>query len=401
MNTIFVGSLFPQERETEIRNNSKSGIDNAANNLQWALIEGLDYYYPNLRVITFPNIRTFPLHYRKILFRKSIFIHKSGSEDDCMGFINLPIIKHVIKKHSLYNILFKIVNPKEETTIIIYGIHSPFLKAAVEIKKKNKNIQICLIVPDLPQFMSESKNPIYLFLKSIDSVLINKCLKNIDSFVLLSDSMADTLGLGNKPWTRVEGIFKQPDNVEDLPIKESKTILYTGTLARRFGIIDLLEAFDAIKDRNYKLWICGEGDCRNEIETRANSDTRIKYFGQQSRSHTLELQKMATVLVNPRSSVGDYTKYSFPSKTMEYMASGTPCIMGRLKGVPEEYFQYCFVLKNENVEGLKNMILTVCEKEQTELDEFGFKAAKFILENKNPITQVNKIYKMINDLYLS
>lgn len=59
MNIIFVGSFYPHEREDEIRRNSKCGIDNASNNLQWAFLEGFDYYYPNLKVIAKPFIRTY------------------------------------------------------------------------------------------------------------------------------------------------------------------------------------------------------------------------------------------------------------------------------------------------------------------------------------------------------
>lgn len=398
MKILFVCSVYPREREEEIKQNSKGGIDNAANNLQWALIEGLDYYYPNLQVITQPCIRTYPLNYKKIFFKKSSFSHIAGAVDYCLGFINIPLIKHLVKEITLYKILKKNTNYREATTVIIYGIHSPYLKAAVDLKKNNTNIKICQIVPDLPQFMSESINPIYRFLKKIDSIFINKFLYKIDSFVLLSQYMAEQLKVGIRPWTTVEGIFRQPDFSEYVPKLKNKTILYTGTLARRYGIINLLEAFEAIKDSNYRLWICGEGDCRMEIENRAKSDTRIKYYGQQSRTSVLSLQKQATVLVNPRTSSGEYTIYSFPSKIIEYMASGTPCIMYNLKGIPEEYFNYCFVVRKENVESLKEMIMTVCEKDQAELDELGEKASKFILENKNPIAQVKKIYEMIAEL---
>lgn len=76
-------------------------------------------------------------------------------------------------------------------------------------------------------------------------------------------------------------------------------------------------------------------------------------------------------------------------------ASGTPCIIHRLLGIPEEYYQYCFVADEENAEGLKKEILLACSKSQSELNEFGRRAAAFIKEYKNPKTQVKKIFDMI------
>lgn len=398
MNIIFVGSFYPHEREDEIRRNSKCGIDNASNNLQWAFLEGFDYYYPNLKVIAKPFIRTYPLKYKKIFFKSSIFSHKPGVKDYCLGFVNLQLIKHLDNTNNLYKILKKIISIGEETTIIIYGVHSPFLKAVVDLKKKNNRIKICLIVPDLPQFMSESRNQVYRFFKSIDSILINNYLKSIDSFVLLSDYMADELRVGNRPWTRVEGIFTS-NSISVIQMAEDlKIILYTGTLDKRYGIMNLLDAFCLIEDRNYRLWICGDGNCKNEVIRNSFLDDRIRYWGQISYEEVLILQKRATVLVNPRTSEGEYTKFSFPSKTMEYIASGRPCVMHRLPGIPSEYYDYIFIAEREDAEGLKETILHVCSKDQSELNDFGKKASQFILENKNPITQVKKIYDMINKL---
>ncbi len=100
---------------------------------------------------------------------------------------------------NLYSKLKEITNNDDEITIFIYGIHSPFLKAIYELKKIRNRLKTCLIVPDLPQFMSENKNPIYLILKKVDKLLINNYMKHIDSFVLLNDNMHEYLEIGNKP----------------------------------------------------------------------------------------------------------------------------------------------------------------------------------------------------------
>lgn len=398
MDIIFLGGYFPSNRIQEILTDSKGVIQNAANNLQCSIIKGLSYHFKDLRLVTLPYLGSYPFRYKKWYFNSSFTKNKLTTEN-CVGFINISGLKYFHRYVMTIKTLKQFVKKSDSTYIIVYAIHTPFLKAAVDIKKKRSGVKICLVIPDLPQFMSTSKSIIYRLCKYFDSKIICICLKRVDSFVLLTDYMAEALLLKNKPWVRVEGIFDQPASNEFVKKEELKTILYTGTLARIYGIMILLDAFSAIPDSEYRLWICGEGDCRNEIEKKSLSDPRIKYWGQLPYSEVLTMQKKATVLVNPRTSEGEYTRYSFPSKTMEYMASGTPCIIYKLPGIPKEYLKYCFVVDHENKDELKKTIMFVCEKKQYELDDFGNNARQFILEEKNPICQINKIKELLNETY--
>ena len=108
------------------------------------------------------------------------------------------------------------------------------------------------------------------------------------------------------------------------------------------------------------------------------------------------MQQQATVLINPRSSKGEYTKYSFPSKTMEYLASGTPTIMCHLPAIPQEYDEYLYYITDESAEGIKSKLIEVCEKPQQELEEFGQKAAEFIKTQKNAFVQAQKVKEMLD-----
>ena len=394
--TIFIGGIYPSERKDEIKKNSKSGLDNASNNLQWSILEGLDFFYSDISVVSLTPIGTFPFNYKKMIFKESSFSHKPGATDYCLGFVNIFLIKHLHKYFNLKNTLLNKLKINNETLIIAYGIQSPLLKALYHAKIKFPSLKICLIVPDLPEYMSESRNRIYLGLKKIDSFFISKYLKKIDSFVLLTESMADKLKVKRRPWVRIEGVFKSSEQLVTPPKESYKTIFYSGGLEERYGILNLLEAFHKIKSEDYRLWICGEGSLRSNIEKSSLNDRRIKYLGYIEHNEVLFLQKKATVLINPRTNSGDFTKYSFPSKIMEYLASGTPTIIHRLGGIPDEYYEYCYVAEIQTPIGLKEMIIKVCLTSQSNLDEFGRKASEFINANKNPITQVKKIHELIN-----
>jgi len=395
---IFIGSLYPKERFKEIVKHSKKIVDNASNTFQWALIEGFTQQLPNINIISLPAIHTFPL-YKKGYFKHSTFSHsKNLANDNCLGFSNIFLIKHFSKCWNLYLCLKKMLKKNDDAFIIIYSIHSPLLIAVEMLRKTYKKIKVCLIVPDLPEYMSESRNVIYLLLKKIDRRIILKSLKHIDCFVLLSPYMREKLPIVNKPWIQIEGIYNSNKSIENVPKEELKTILYTGNLGKRYGILDLLNVFSGIEDPNYRLWIRGNGKCLSEIKNRILKDRRIIYYEQMSRQNLIILQKKATLLINPVHSFETFTKYFFPSKTMEYLASGTPTLMCRLACLPKEYEPFIYFFDEESIEGMRNKIIKVCSKKPEELERFGKKASNFILKEKNAIVQTKKIIKMLNSL---
>ena len=127
-------------------------------------------------------------------------------------------------------------------------------------------------------------------------------------------------------------------------------------------------------------------------------DSRIKYYESMTKEDLLKLQKKATVLINPVSSLKKFTRYFFPSKTMEYLASGTPTIMSKLDCLPEEYYNHIYFFDDESIEGMKNKIIEVCEKPQDELNAFGKAASEFIINEKNEKKQAEKIVKLLNSI---
>lgn len=395
MNVIYVGSIYPTGKIDELKAIGSS-IDFAAETFQTSLLQGLCEYYPQLKVITAPNISAYP-RVKKLSFKKEEFsLPFSGVRHLFTGFCNLPGVKHISKCLRVRRAIKQSLIKGKENVIIIYGVHSPFLLALCGIKRNR--YKSCLIVPDLPEFMSGNSSRLYLLGKKVDSWLIRKGLKRIDSYALFSGYMREKMELAGKPWTLVEGIFCNDSTVPVTDKEEKRTILYTGSLSRRYGIMDLVEAFSRIESHNFRLWICGGGDALKEIKQHQLKDDRILYLGLLSKAEVHTLQKKATLLINPRHSTDEYTKYSFPSKTMEYMASATPTLMAHLASIPLEYEQYLFFFDDESVEGIKNKIIEVCEKPQAELDAFGKAASEFILAEKNEKKQAAKIVRLIDSI---
>ena len=101
--------------------------------------------------------------------------------------------------------------------------------------------------------------------------------------------------------------------------------------------------------------------------------------------------------MNPRPSKEEFTKYSFPSKNMEYMVSGTPALMTKLPGIPEEYWDYVYVLENESIDGMADKLVEILNLSQKELRKKGRLAKKYVLDEKSNKNQAQRVIKWLDE----
>lgn len=400
MNLLFLGGFFPPNLEKVIRSNSRGATANANNVLQLSIIKGLSLSNHKLQVITLPQIGAFPLKYKTPIIFSANFNIGDKIAGTSPGFFNLIGLKHLSRfRRAKTSLINHLKNNNESTALIIYDLHPPFLKAAEYIKNSFPNVKVCLIVPDLPGFTGEKKSWLYKCFSNLEIFLLKQSYDSVDCFVLLSLHMKSKLPIGDKPFIVIEGIFNPiDDNLVDevINLEASKKIFYSGVLHIRNGILNLIEAFKKISNKNYELVICGDGPAQNAIIAECLLDERIKYKGQLDRAEVLKLQRGATLLVNPRTPEGEFTKYSFPSKIMEYLASGVPTLMYKLDGVPDEYYNYCYALEDTSIKALTNSIIDICEQDYEEAVAKAKKAKAFILKEKSPKIQCDRLLDMLN-----
>jgi glycosyltransferase involved in cell wall biosynthesis len=220
-----------------------------------------------------------------------------------------------------------------------------------------------------------------------------------DGLVLLSEQMLDFVENKTIKHIVMEGLvdIQSMDVKDSYDMPEHRVILYTGTLRKIFGVLNLVEAFMQIHHKNVELWICGSGDSSQKICEAAEKDSRIKFWGLVDNQKSLEFQKRATILVNPRTSDGEYTKYSFPSKTIEYLLAGKSVVINKLPGIPEEYYDFVHTPEDESVMALRNCIISVLDTDKYKLQSKALAGRDFVMKNKNSKTQMERIMKMIQN----
>lgn len=393
---LFLGGFYSSNDISRLMINSKTPLSWANNKLQWAYIEGLKYYYKYIYALSAPQIGSFPFRYKKIYFR-------SDSDDDVIkysSFLNITYIKKFARKRVIYKAALKILRQLEQDVsvdLFVYDLDYSLLQAAIDLKKRFDNINLCVIVPDLPDLIGRENRFLGRLYGKIVAKKQHYLYGAVDRWVLLSKFMTERIPEAIGKSIVIEGMINsdtQQKAKKDIITK--KLILYTGAVSLRNGCLELAKAFLEVPESDARLLYCGLGDAISAIQELARDDKRIICLGQLEHSKVLELQNKAWVLVNPRQNSREFSRYSFPSKLLEYYISGTPVLMYKIDGVPEEYYDYCIIPHDNSLQELTYSLIQVLNMSEGELAGIANKAREFVLREKNYIKQCSHLFVFMN-----
>ena len=396
--SIWIGGVASEERFKKLMSLGDNQV--AANNMQLLYINGIEKNInKKLLIINGQFLPSYPkspvFFYKKECYKNSIDV----------AFLNLPILKQLFKIINIYRetkkILLKKENLSKKCNIYVYSMTSSFMNVSKMLKKNRKfknRIQIIQIVPDLPEYMNfEKKNIIFTILKKIDTYYLYKLTKFIDKYILFSKYMALKLKIDEKQYLVIEGMVESNVITKKEKIKNNKkVIMYAGGINKKYGIYNLINAFKITEKNDFELHLYGYCSDPKELAQTIGNNNSIKYYGMKPRNEILEKEKEATILINPRNNIEEFAKYSFPSKTFEFLLSGVPVMMYKLDSIPTEYDKHIIYIKANTIEKLSKELEKVMSTDTEKLAEFGKKAQKFIIEKKNNILQTKKMLDFIS-----
>lgn len=310
------------------------------------------------------------------------------------GIKQLSIFLYLVVRLLLWS--FK--NRKEKRVVVFTFLYFPF-QAVIPIIRFFFNTKFVSFVPDLPDYeftYTEQRAGIKKKLIPLYISLSKRVSNFSDYFVFITKYMATLFE--KKPYSIVEGFSVATEIDGENFIKSENAIMYSGALFEKFGIKNLLDAFRQLEG-NCELWLFGSGDMTDEIKERQKVDKRIRFFGNVSNSEVRRYQKKARLLINPRFSNEDFTKFSFPSKLMEYMASGTPVLTTRLKGIPEDYYDKFYFIDDESVMGMKLAMEKCLQKSDGELLLFGKSAQEYVMKHKNYKVLIGRLLEDLKNVF--
>lgn len=160
-------------------------------------------------------------------------------------------------------------------------------------------------------------------------------MRRFDAVVGLSGNIKDKLRKKQRFILMEGGIDeKLYDFFSYKPHEEGNPVIfmYSGLLNHVAGINILLEAMKQVKRQDVRLLISGKGELEGEVEEAAKKDGRICYLGHLPYEEYVQKLQEADVLINPRNMNLPENRNNFPSKIMDYMASGKSIISTKFAG---------------------------------------------------------------------
>lgn len=388
MRILYLSNACPDEDFNQIFT-EKEKPSQAAQKYHTLQIEGLRESGQELISLCIPAISR--VTYKGLLFR-----HKSNEGYRFAPMINVPLIRHVWMFLYVFFFTFGKTIGKRESAVICDVLNTTVSMAAL-LAGFFTRTQVVGIVTDVPTKRAfKIKNPIKRFASWVCSVMLGA----FDKYIFLTPAMNDLINKKGRPYLISEGHVDSGAEkvVNTLSQKyEKKVCVYAGSLRKIYGIPYLVEGFLQANIENAELHIYGAGEYETELEELTRKNPTVRYFGIVPNGKIVEEERKATLLINPRPTNEEYTQYSFPSKNMEYMVSGTPVMTTCLPGMPREYEEYVYLLSEENAEGVAQKLKEILSKPEEELFLFGQKAKAFVLENKSNIKQAQRICTLLQE----
>lgn len=307
-----------------------------------------------------------------------------------MSVMNVRFLKYLFWfMQVMFTVLFS-----GRDTVVLYDVLYTSAAFGAILAAKLRKLKLIGIVTDFPDFSLTSQKAKNVKIKRVP-------IDAADAYIFLTKQMDERLNPKRKPFIVLEGHVNQKMAYREHREweKNKKTIIYAGSIMKKYGISVLCDAFIKYSLPDEELHIYGIGDYEHEVRELQDRYKRIIYYGNRPNEEVVEAELNATLLVNPRPTDEEFTKYSFPSKTLEYMVSGTPVLSSRLAGIPDVYQNYIFFFDDNTPEALGMRMREILDLSPEVLSQKGAAARAFVLKEKNNHAQAKKIIEFIRDAF--
>lgn len=388
MKILFLGAVT-----NEIDVETLSGKSIAGNKMQLNLLRGLAQYEDvKIDVISTLSIASFPKD--KIYQKYSETQLGTNLYAKHVPFLNIPILKQLSQTFSIFLYTFVHLLSNKDSLIFSFNVY-PQQGISMYLNSLIFKCKTITLLADLPIDDVINRRVIWKFLRSVFDFITEKLINKVDSLIVLNKNVIEHYSYkGN--YLVIDGAINSHDfsEVVNLSASNKKNVVYSGALVEYNGIRGLMECF-----RNFEndiiLEIYGSGYLLDEVVEVSEKSKNIFYRGNVSNKEMHKIQKSAWLLINPRNSDDLITKLTFPSKLLEYMASGTPVVSSIIPGMDTVYLDLLYILKSNDPQDIRNMILYLNDLNELELANKGRVAREFVIKEKNWEVVNEKIYEFL------
>ncbi len=397
-NILYVSNVCDDKVFNFVLENSIVKPSQAAQKFQKLLLEGFVLNDAEVTALSILPVDSGTIK-QKIFYINNIIANK-------IYYKYLPILNVIFLKDILI-FAFTLINfikwsICEKNKLVINNVLNLTVSISSLILSKIFRVKCIAIVTDLPIYMGSNMGQDKIKIKIYKKIASFFMLK-YDGYILLTEQMNEVVNKNYKPFIIMEGMVDfnielSEHNGTCKFFEQKPKIIYAGSLHYKYGLMNLVNAFIKLNNPNIELHIYGSGDLESELIEISATNLNVKYFGVVENRYVTKELESALVLINPRPVNGDYTKFSFPSKNIEYMVSGRPLITTKLPGIPKEYYPFVYLLEGDSEIDIYQMLIKIINCTNDELTSLGQTAKQFVLENKSNKNQTRRILEFAKSI---
>lgn len=219
--------------------------------------------------------------------------------------------------------------------------------------------------------------------QGIEFRLRRYALRHLSAAIVVSDAIATDFVPGI-PHVRVEGgVFPEQLRAGVAAGDELRpfTVGLAGSLEPYNGVLEFLDAAEALEGSGMRFRIAGHGSLAPEVTRRAAACEAIDYVGALELGRMGEFYGSCDLLVSWRATRSIDLRYVFPSKILELLASGVPVLSTRMGQTLSGFGGHMWLSEDESVQALVAGVRRAAEAGREQLRAMGEEAAAFMAEN--------------------
>lgn len=391
---IFVGSVLPEDDLKTYKGPSVAG-----NKMQLGFIDALSKRSDvSLDVLTQRPISFFPSEKKLWIPRQKTTLFDRINMHH-IPFINLPIIKNMMMMHQTLKALRRWLKVHEHDECIIVTFNAMYqISEPIYRLRNRKNVKSVCILAD-PPLAHKRRSRILSWFKNIEYAPFHRNIQYYHGIVALNSKIVSDFA-PKVPHIIIEGGLN-PDGIPPIEYPKDHHIIhfvYSGALTEYSGVRTLIQAIDFLHSSKIHVDIYGDGPLKEEVIQASKTFPQLNYGGVLANKDMMSVQAAAHFLINPRIINDPMTTYTFPSKLVEYLASGTPTITTRINGLSERMLTMLYTFESDQPEAIAHGIISLTKMNYSDIKEKAIQYRNDVIKEMNWQKQTDKMMHFIQSL---
>ena len=293
------------------------------------------------------------------------------------------VIKYFSLNKQIKSLMKTIYNKDEEYVIFTDTINPSCISLANKLSKMY-SIPTIGICTDSPSNITGTSKAYTVYLLSQAS----KCY----GYIALTNELNMLFNPNSKPSLILEGIVDETKKNKLSIGIDTPYFFFGGALLEKYGVYNLIEAYKMLNTTKVDLYLCGHSGNIDHLKEVISTNSNIHFLGTIPVKDVVEYESHALANINPRPYSEDFDRYSIPSKTIEYLASGSPTISVKNTKLMKFFKEEAIWARSSEPEDLcacLNLVLSLNKEERKTLGKNAKEKALSLFSLKATNTRIN------------